>query len=200
MATSRRCAPSGALTDRERLWAAMREMGVFTQRDLLRAVNRGCSRDDELLESTSKDYLRGLEMAGFLSVKRGKKNEAHVYTVALDSGVRAPRVRKDGSLLPESGRMRMWKAMQVLGEFSVSELTAAASLDTAKIAPSEARSYCQWLARGGYLQGMQSDRYRMIRARYTGAKAPQILRTKQLYDPNTDKVAYATRPEGRDDL
>lgn len=42
-------------------------------------------------------------------------------------------------MLPESGRNRMWKAMQVLGQFSVRELMHAASLDHALVAFGEAK-------------------------------------------------------------
>jgi len=198
-APARHCVPAGVLTDRERLWAAMRDLRVFTIRDLCRAVNTGKDRDAAISDSKAKDYLAGLVRAGIVGKGLAVRFEPTRFELINDTGVRAPRVRKDGTMLPESGRNRMWKAMQILGEFSPRELVHAASIPGAAVAHSEAKSYCGWLARGGYLV-QSGERFRFIRARFTGCKAPQILRVKQLFDPNTDKVVYACDPEGRDDL
>jgi hypothetical protein len=199
MGAALRCTPSGHLTDREWLWATMRELETFTLRELCRAVNIG--RDTVITHGKAGDYLRGLVRAGIVTqTETGRLAEAHQYTLTKDMGVRAPRVRKDGSLLPDSGRNRMWKAMQVLGRFSVRELMHAASLDDAPVAYNEAKTYCQWLARGGYLLRSGGERFAFVRARHTGPKAPQILRVKVLYDPNTGADVVATTPEGRDDL
>lgn len=56
MGTALRCTPSGHLTDREWLWATMRELRVFTLRELCRAVNIG--RDDIITHGKAGDYLR----------------------------------------------------------------------------------------------------------------------------------------------
>lgn len=148
-----------------------------------------------------RDYMTGLVKAGILSVAYGARvGLPATYTLARDCGVCAPRVRKDGALLPDSGRTRMWQAMHILGTFSVRELAAAASLQDAPVAYSEAETYCRWLCRGGYLQQIGKLAWRAIPARHTGPKAPQILRVKQLYDPNTARVVLSNDPEGRDDL
>ena len=110
----------------------------------------------------------------------------------------APRVRQDGTILPDSGRHRMWNAMRVLKAFTVAELVNTASLPQAPIAESEARHYCLWLERGGYII-CTGGTYSFISAKYTGAKAPQILRVKALFDPNLGAVVCEARPEGRDD-
>jgi len=198
-APTRHCAPAGALTDRERLWAAMRALSVFTIADLCLRVNTGRSRDEAISHGKARDYLSGLVRAGIVAKSEVKPFEHTTFGLVRDMGVRAPRVRKNGVILPDSGRTRMWKAMQVLGEFSPRELMHAASLPGAEIAHNEAKGYCLWLSRGGYL-AQTGERFRFVRARNTGAKAPQILRVKQLYDPNTDQVVYSTDPEGRDDL
>lgn len=190
--------PAGALTDREKLWSAMRRLTVFTVSDLTHSVNTGRSRDEAISASLATDYLRGLVRAGILTAESAAFTRT-TYTLARDMGVRAPRVRKDGTILPDSGRTRMWKAMRVLGDFSPRELMHAAGLPGAPIAHNEAKTYCQWLARAGYLT-QSGGRYRFITARFTGAKAPQILRVKQLLDPNLGAVVYESVPEGRDDL
>lgn len=185
--------PEGALTDREKLWAAMRELRTFTIAELSlksKVDRRTCK---------ARDYLTGLVRAGIVDVVHYGPGRFSTYTLIKDCGVCAPRVRKNGALLPDSGRTRMWRAMPILGVFSIRELANAASLNDALIAYEEAKSYCCWLARGGYIRKVDPATYRFVPARNTGPKAPQILRVKQLYDPNTDKVVTASPPEGRDD-
>ena len=185
--------PPGALTDREKLWLAMRELRTFSLRDLYleTKIDRRTGK--------ARDYLVGLLRAGILEEISHVPGGQCTYRLVKDCGVNAPRVRKNGVLLPDSGRTRMWWAMPILGMFTVRELVNAASLEDATIAYGEAQAYCQWLARGGYLHRTGTDTYRFIPARNTGPKAPQILRVKQLYDPNVDKIVTALPPEGRDD-
>lgn len=181
-----------ALTDREKMWTVMRQEKSFTQAKI--ASLAGCGK------SKVQDYLRGLCRAGFVRNlgEAGKYFTISEYELVRDTGVDAPRVRKDGAMLPASGRTRMWNAMRVLGVFSVDELVNAAGLPEAPVAFNEAQTYCAWLARGGYLAG-DGAVWRFIPAKFTGAKAPQILRVKALFDPNLGEVVYQPAPEGRDD-
>lgn len=180
-----------APTDRERLWALIRDMRRFTRLEL--AVKAGISRQNIVGE-----YVQGLERAGFLRVVSERKPGSHyVYELANDVGVNAPRVSKQGAVLPASGRTRMWKSMRILQVFTIAELVQAASLDVAPVAVAEAEYYCAWLAKGGYLRG-DGRRFTFIPAMNTGPKAPQILRVKKLYDPNRDTVAYVGEPKGSD--
>lgn len=193
MATLISSTPEGALTDRERLWSAMRELKTFTVQEL-------CLKSKVDRRTTkARDYLTGLVRAGILDVTHYGPGKFSTYTLVRDCGVNAPRVRKNGVLLHDSGRTRMWRAMQILSVFSVRELAAAASLADAPIAYEEAKTYCHWLARGGYIIKVDATTYRFIPARNTGPKAPQILRVKQLYDPNTDTVVATGERNGRDD-
>lgn len=179
-----RLALAGTLTTREKLWAAMRELKTFTVPELARAA-----KVDRHAYYMS-DYLAGLVKADILSKEQPARFAPAVYTLLRDLGVDAPRVRKDGSIVPETAQERMWKAMKVLRVFSVRDLIIHAALPDAPIAASAAKGYCQWLARGKYLVPLAApgdvQRYRFVRD--TGAKAPQILRVKQLYDCNLGKV------------
>ncbi len=182
-----RLVPAGRLTTREKLWTAMRELKRFTVPELARAA--GVDRH----AYNVRDYLLGLVRAGILSVERpaGRPGECSVYVLSRDLGVDAPRVRRDGSMPWESAQSRMWKSMKILRVFSVRDLVVHAALPDAPIAPGAALRYCQWLARGGYLTPLPREkgdvaRYRFIRD--TGAKAPQILSVKQLFDANTGEI------------
>jgi len=185
-----------APTDREKMWAAMRQEKRFTQSRIAHLA--GCDK------GKVQDYLRGLCQAGFV---RNMGEDCRLFTVSeyelqKDVGVDAPRVRKDGAVLPASGRSRMWNAMRILRVFTVAELVSAAGLPEAPIAVKEAVYYCCWLAQGGYLAGDGAGNgavWRFVPAKFTGAKAPQILRIKALFDPNLGRVVCQGAAEGRDD-
>lgn len=181
-----------APTDREIIWSAMRHLKAFSQYDLVLLSKCG--------KGKIQDYLKGLTRAGFVERLNpgGKVGEQARYRLVRDTGVEAPRIRKDGTMLPPSGRTRMWNVMQVLRVFTDSELADAASLPEAPIALEEAKTYCRWLAYGGYLKTRQGG-WMMIPAKFTGAKAPQILRVKKLFDPNIGAVVYEGPQTGRDD-
>lgn len=182
------------LTARERIWAAIRaqaEPWTLTTIVLASKVER----------SKLKDYLCGLRAAGIIAVHAPspRPGVAATYQLAMDRGVDAPRVRKDGSEVPPSGRARMWRAMKMLRSFTVAELAAQASLQDAPVALGEADHYCHWLARGGYLLAAGTDRWAFVPGRDTGPKAPQVLRVKRLLDPNNGEIVYESAPEGSDE-
>lgn len=179
-----------APTDREKIWAAIRQEKIFSQVQI--ATLAVCDK------GKVQDYLKGLMAAGYVRKLSVKPFNTAIYELLKDSGVDAPRLRKDGTPLPQSGRTRMWNAMRVLQAFTLDELMAAASLPEAPVAFEEARTYCGWLVRGGYLVH-SGENYRFIPAKFSGARAPQVLRVKKLFDPNLGAVVAESAPEGRDD-
>jgi hypothetical protein len=184
---------SPAPTDRERIWALIREIKTFTSRDI--ALKTRIPRSGGAI----RDYLAALEKAGFVRVLAEKKRGVfNLYELARDIGVEAPRVNKDGGILPPSGRTRMWKTMRILGTFTARELASAASLEGAPVAVDEAEYYCMWLRKGGYLRG-DKKRWAFVSAMNTGPKAPQILRVKRLYDPNRNVIVCEARDQGRNE-
>lgn len=141
-----------------------------------------------------QDYLASLIRGGFVEVVEalgpGKQRQ---YRLVRDTGADAPRLKKDGTCLPPSGRSRMWQAMPILGTFTARELALAASLPEARIADSEAEYYCRWLEKGRYLRRVSGKgetlRYQSIAARRHGPKAPQVLAIRRVFDPNTGEMA-----------
>lgn len=174
-----------AVSKRDAMWAAMRQLGSFTLVDVSRAAG--------VTEPAATDYVKVLVLAGIVEKlgemvrgPRGQKRKQ--YRLARDMGVDAPRVAKDGRVLPPSGRQRMWRAMGILKEFSVRDLAATASLPEAPVALAEAVYYCAWLTRGRYLRQAGAGRYVAIEAMRTGARAPLIQRVRRLVDANTGEV------------
>lgn len=179
-------------TGREAVWAAIREMKTFTVSDL----NRKTGEHKE----TIRDYLKGLCAAGILEIigKTASLSghpgafQRFSYRLSNDVGVDAPRVRRDGTILPEMGRDRLWRVMRIQKEFSITDLVVLASLEEAPIAESEAGFYCLCLARAGYLYEIEPNkRYRFLPSTYTGPKAPMVRRVREVVDANTGEVKWS---------
>ena len=180
-----------AISKRDAMWAAMRQLGSFTLMDV--------SRTAGVTEPAATDYVKALVLAGIVERvgelvmgPRGQKRRQ--YRLARDMGIDAPRVAKDGRVLPPSGRQRMWRAMGILKEFSVRDLAATASLPQAPVALAEAVYYCAWLARGGYLRPSTPGRYVTVEAMRFGPRAPLIQRIRRLVDANTGEVMAESTP------
>lgn len=168
------------LTDREKIWAAVRQLRQnFTRAQVSKASG--------VWTSATKDYIQCLVNGGYLSVTTPQIFTASVYTLLRDCGASAPRLGRDGSEIQPTGRTRMWQAMPILRTFTPEELVNTASLPSAPIALADAEFYCRWLVRGGYLR-KGGDTYTAIPSKRHGPKAPQVLRVKQLFDPNTGEV------------
>lgn len=186
---------------RQATWDAVRELKTFLVTDVWYKTR--------LSKASIQDYLQGLAAAGYLSVKRVKgqgcafKNE---YTLVRNVGMEAPRVRRDGTEVTQGrNREQMWRTMRILGEFSARDLAVNASTEKCKIAESDAKDYCHYLHKAGYLavshpghgtgSGGILTRYRFIAARFTGPKPPMIQRVKAVYDPNLGQVVWSSQEE-----
>ena len=174
---------------RAHIWAAIREMREFTLLDLT-----GKTGDPE---ETVADYLKGLRRAGFVenagSIRSfGGGGGRALYRLIHDPGVDAPRVRRDGTILPEAGRDRLWRCMRILRDFSITDLVVQASLPEAPVAAGEAEFYCLYLARAGYLVEIEPNRrFRFLPSFYTGPRAPMIRRVREVVDGNTGEVRWS---------
>lgn len=169
---------------RQAVWDEIRKKGdwPFTAKEL----------DVRLDASTIRDYLKALNLAGYLeAVSTGKRGEANVYRLIDDCGIDAPRLRKDGTKVTQGqGRLQMWNAMRIIKQFTAVDLAFNASTDEHRVADTEAQTYCRLLEQAGYLT-RQGIIYRMIPSMWTGPHPPQIQRTRQVYDPNLRRVVWS---------
>jgi len=184
---------TGPLDSREALWAAIRKLGRFT-------ISQA-QQETRLRKDTAREYIIGLEKAGFLA-KDGEQpaiagRTATIYKLVKDVGVEAPRVRKDGSIVEQGkAREQMWRTMGILKTFSAADLTISASTEKTLLKIKDVRSYITFLVKAGYLQVVQQSkgaipaRYRLLPARRTGPKPPMVQRVKQVFDPNLGKVVW----------
>ncbi|SMH42212.1 hypothetical protein [Mesorhizobium australicum] len=104
----------------------------------------------------------------------------------------APRLRLDGSELPEDERQILWRTMKMLKTFSPRELAAQASSDERAIGLETTRSFINRMAQVGIVGIVQvpsrrgEGKYRL--ARNLGALAPRILSVSVVFDPNAVQV------------
>lgn len=178
---------------RDVIWREIRALKRFSIFDLECRTRMGAER--------IKAYVVGLTNAGYLAraVKVDPLARAF-WGLVRDVGVEAPRVRRDGTPVTQgAARDQMWRTMKVLKAFSYVDLQVAASTETSPIDRDDAKHYCSYLARAGYLAisvpggPNRPGRYRFVRN--TGPKAPQVQRVKQVFDPNLKKVMW---PLGRE--
>jgi len=155
-------------------------------------LNRGCAHQ----------MVRRLERGGIAlrvgeRLARGRRPQmAPLYRLTARPA-EAPRLAPDGTPRPEPVMEVLWRVMKMAKVFTATELAELASTDERPVNLNTARSYCDRLAGAGVMarttvRGAGEPRYRMIRN--LGARAPKILATKVVYDPNAGEVLGKAEP------
>jgi len=172
---------------RRAVWGAIRKLGAFTKRELRLELPHATKHAvDEYLSALIKaGYVTPGEMVKVpLSTGRERR-----YHLERDTGVDAPRLKKDGTELPLTAQQLMWMAMKPLGWFSIGDLAGHAGTDQAQVPYEAARSYVRHLHLAGYVRSnTQGSAFRLVKD--TGGLAPMVQRTKVVFDPNTNTVAW----------
>lgn len=168
------------------LWPIIRRQGVFLVSELLPQIPETMSAEQV------RYWLRRLTRAGYLEREhigytRAKKPQ-YRYRLVRDS-VESPRLA-----LREAGcaQDQLWRAMRILGEFSLLELWAASQTERCQFKKATAANYVSMLRQAGYVVGTRPKRYRLLPSK-RGPHAP-MMRSRGgrmcLYDPNRDAVVW----------
>ncbi len=191
---------AGALTPRDRIWAAMRGFGVNNAFSIAEIMLLSGQSDN-----TAFPYVKGLALAGYLVQDAPRpldrpRRELQWYRLVRDIGAEAPRVDAGGQAVTQGrGRDQMWRAMKATREFDYRALALAASTEQHVVSVREAKAYCLSLKAAGYLQVVTPatrgahptpERLRFVRTRDTGPRAPLITRERQVMDTNTGAIVY----------
>jgi hypothetical protein len=210
---------AGALTPRDRMWAAIRALATprdpdteawFSPVEVQFLVN--LHGGEPVHVDSILSYLGGLAKAEppYVSLADGdrpqgrKRTELFLYRLLRDVGVDAPRVTAEGRPVTQGiANERMWAAMKVLREFNYAELVQAASDEAHQVSEETAKNYCLFLCRAGYLgvsakavHGKAKARYRFNRSKNTGPRAPLICRDKSVMDANTAQTVWTPKAKG----
>lgn len=200
----------GLLTPRERLWAEIRKQPKdFTAERIAHAAR--------MQLDAARDYLRGLMNGGFVEVTAEKIERRNVlftsgkpmptkhYRLVRDVGAEAPRVTRDGALVTQGGATQaMWTTLRICNVMDFRILAMNATTPECAVEVEAARHYLKMLFAAGYLEVVtpalggrfgRLAQYRLKSHMNTGPKAPQVQRTKRVWDPNLAQVVFQEEPQ-----
>lgn len=158
----------------------------FTFRDICN-TDRGVSQPHE---KDLLDFVKRLVKSGHLSVET--RNEVVTYTLEKPQRM-TPRIRRDGTVVP-NGQQQIWNAIRQLRNFTATELFRACATDDHAPKLETVKAYLNTLVTAGILNTRPTETkvkpwaYSLVRAKNTGPLAPQILRSKAVFDPNRKKL------------
>lgn len=201
---------NGGKSPRQRIWAQIRKQrNRFTQAQI---AERGKVSDDAV-----KNYVKVLLKAGFIAVvdseEVGRICTRNIYALIRDNGVEAPRINKNGEVVTQGNvNEAMWGTLRRLlkgRDFNYRELASFASSSSQTVAEETAKTYVYMLTNAGYLEltapavigkNARPARYYFKANMDTGPRAPMIQRTKQVYDPNKNRVMWVEEKGDEDEI
>ncbi|AEQ50782.1 hypothetical protein [Pelagibacterium halotolerans] len=144
---------------------------------------------------TVKDFVLRLVKGGVARHvgERQAKSRRNVWVQLYRLNARpaeTPRFDRAGNRLPEPTIQTLWRTMKMVKIFSVAELADLASTADRRVSTTTAGRYVTHLHRAGIIvsdskPGVAAT-YRLVRD--LGARAPIILKTLSLYDPNAQEI------------
>lgn len=173
-------------------WKVIRELDACGPWSVLDINAR--SSATKTSKASVRDFVRRLQLAGWVEQvgeRPTRTSPSPLYRLRRDQ-VETPRLRRDGTPLPEPATATLWRTMKMLQTFTASDLAALATTPERRIGRVTATSYLKRLHAAGVVACIQPGgarkeaRYRLVRN--TGAKAPQILRGLKVWDPNTNEL------------
>lgn len=187
------------LMPRDLIWMAIRKLKEFAWVEI----------EDEtgVEEPLIKSYLIDLRKGGFVgySVPPARYKNTR-WELTKDIGVERPYVNRQGKQSKaNTGRSQMWRALKVMnGLFNLNDLQLLGSTDEHVIAQREAKYYLQHLRLGGYIHlvhprtGKEAARYMVIKSKVVGPRAPMVLTTRQVFDPNIGEIVWTEKHEEKE--
>ncbi len=188
---------SELLQGRDAIWYCIRKLKTFSAFDI-EVMSTDCVVTHNINNATARTYIKSLQKAGFIEALPRKPgvHSRQDYMLVKDIGQHAPQVRRDGSLIRDTKRNQLWRAIRILKKFDAHSLIASTDNDIA-IKYSDAKDYILHLHKAGYLHqiepainGHLPAKYSLLSAMNTGPKPPQVQRVKQVFDPNLNKVVW----------
>lgn len=141
-------------------------------------------------------FLSNLVKHGFLTFV---KNEPKTYLLEKPASVDCPRFTAKGALIVESSvNHNIWRAMRINRTFTINELVIKSRTSKKPTTHKTVSSYVRKLKAAGYLvvvDVMKLKEERLMLVRDSGPKPPQILRIKEVFDPNLNKIMYREVPD-----
>lgn len=178
---------------RSEMWRVIRTLKgkSFTRNDL-RLILEWAHKDE-----IDGKYLNLLVKHGFLTIVEQERPTR--YQFIKDNGIDAPRFTNEGVLMVNSTvNENVWRSMRILKTFTVNELVANSGTSKKSVSHGTVIAYVRLLRNAGYLIVVEKLKNKVERLKLikdTGRKPPQILRVKEVYDPNINKIVYREVPD-----
>lgn len=176
---------------RELIWQAIRKLQSFNIRNI--------EDETRIHPRTILSFLSSLEKAQILEKKlihiRGHGSLKHTqYNLIKDLGLIAPKINSKGENIEDNIQSKIWRCIRVIKTFSFRDLVVTIENENQKISPSAVDRYLVSLKAAGYLTKKKAEKnYKLVLAMNTGPQAPQIQKTKSIYDPNLNKIVWTSR-------
>lgn len=168
------------------MWAAMRDMGIFTINQIHHRVQRATKK-------AVHQYVCALEKGGYVR-HIGFVEDSKIFEIVIPLPF-APKLNAKGILLTKADirQRNAWRAMKALRRFTVLDLAVHASIPVAPITESWAEVYVRHLVRAGYLKRSdhgEKEIYAFLPSRNTGPLPPVVFKSKCVFDQNTRQVVW----------
>lgn len=203
---------AGHMTPRDRIWMAIRFFGrlnPFSAAEIIILSRVENAEEPQLRADTVLSYLAGLQKAGYvvdIGLKRPALKpcrELRSFFLECDVGIEAPRIDANGKPVTQGmAQQQMWNTMRYAkGDFDCRFVAFQSSTPKMKVALNDVKTYVKFLTRAGYLVitqetvGPKPARYRFLRSRNTGPRAPLITGRKAVLDGNTGEVVLESVKE-----
>jgi hypothetical protein len=99
-----------------------------------------------------------------------------------------PRLKADGSPLPETMLETMWRSMRMAKTFSAQSLSDFGNERETKVSLETARRYLSDLAKAGIVAPLEKSGKTFRLVRNLGSRAPRVLTAHIVFDPNSKTV------------
>lgn len=143
-----------------------------------------------------KDYVLRLLRAGIAKNVGERSPKAGKVWVQLyrltEHPIQTPRVDRKGNRLPEPTIETLWRTMKMATRFTLFELAELASTPERPVSQATVKRYVRYLERSGIVLPIDKSRTTFRLVRNLGARAPIILKTLSLYDPNAGAILGET--------
>ena len=150
-----------------------------------------CSNGDS---ASVRDFVARLVRGGFAKlhhVTSLPKAAIPSYHL-IDSTGPVPRIRRDGTVLPEPQNQSMWRAMRMAKSFTCEFIARNTTTPEREVKQHVARRYMRELAAAGILvgdsKGCRGVHKQFRLKRDLGPLAPKVLRMHAVFDPNSEAI------------
>lgn len=143
-------------------------------------------------------YIKFLVRHEFLKVVKNIRPLSYILVSPVS--VDCPRFLASGELVTKSNiTQNLWRSMRMLSNFTCDELVAHSTTSTVTATADSARFFIYILKKADYIKVIdktgkgRKERYQLVKN--TGPKPPQVLKVKELYDPNKNEIVYREVPD-----